>query len=127
MSPELGGQAIIERIKSAQEIMSKDFLCPEAIAKAFPGITLETKNIPNIPFSKEDLLRAKELGQCLILHVDKAPDGAPMTMQKIIELRQGMTGDGKKLLYSFGEQKQGMKSNAWYANEEFFTTTPLAL
>lgn len=72
-----------------------------------------------VPFSKEELLRAKELGQFLVYRTDKDPMGNPLTMQKLQHLLQPkFDGEGKgKVLYD----------PVWYKGEEFFTTeTPKA-
>lgn len=60
---------------------------PAEVKKAF-DIELKPEEIPPIPFSQKRLARAKELGQFLVLRVDKAPDGSPLTMQKMNELLQ---------------------------------------
>lgn len=72
---ELKGEISLEK---AQEILGKDFLGPEAVKNVF-GVELES--IPPIQFTKEDLERAKELGQQLILQIDKMEDG------KLINIR----------------------------------------
>ncbi len=95
-------------IESAREILGKDFLGPEAIKSAF-GIELET--IPPIPFTKEDLETAKKLNQQLILYVDKAKDGKPLTGEKLFDITKNKTSDGKKLFCD----------TDWYQKEEFFT------
>ncbi|MDO8507941.1 MAG: hypothetical protein Q7S53_05265 [bacterium] len=81
MQEELGMPLEKER-EEAQEVMKGDYLGPEAIEKAL-GVRIERKNIPKIPFSKEDLEIAKKCGQFLILRVDKEADGEPLTMPQI--------------------------------------------
>lgn len=107
-----GGEAekSVERqeFKEAKEILGEDFLGPEAVKGAF-GI--EFKEIPEIPFSKEDLERAKELNQQLVFYADKAPDGQFLTGEKLFELTGNKTSDSKKLFYDTN----------WYKNEDFFT------
>ncbi|MDO8507936.1 MAG: hypothetical protein Q7S53_05240, partial [bacterium] len=71
--------------KEAEEIMGKDFLGPQAIENTF-GIHLESKDIPRIPFSNEDLELAKGLSQFLILRTDKAPDGGDLTPGKMAKI-----------------------------------------
>jgi len=104
---------IREQLDRAREIFGIDFLGSEAV-EAVWGVKLETKDIPPIPFSRTDLERAKELDQQLVLRVDKASDGSPLTMKKMNEqiqpkLTQGNQG---KLLYN----------TDWYKDEEFYTT-----
>ena len=107
---------IFEQIKNAKEILGKqDVMGPEEVKKAF-GIEINLEDIPKIPFEKAELERAKELDQFLVLRVDKAPDGKPLSMQKINEILKGKLTDGSELL-SFGD---GVRSGAWYRNEAFF-------
>ena len=116
-SPEKRKPRAVERgeigIERAREIMDDDFLGVEAVKKAF-GIEIAPQDIPPIPFNEAELLRAKELGQFLILRVDRAPDGEPLTMLKMNALlEQKFQQDGKgKILFKVD----------WYKDEEFFTT-----
>ena len=105
---ETGGETTLER---AEAIMGRDFLGPDAVRETF-GIDVEV--IPAIPFSESALERAKELGQMLVLRVDRAADGQPLTMQKMeVLLRDTVQRAGKgKILYN----------TDWYKNESFFTT-----
>lgn len=82
----------------AREILGKDFLGPDAILKTW-NLKLEAKDIPSIPFSIEDLERAKELGQFLIFRTS-------LTMEKMGEILK----DEKVFL-----------DNSWYQNEDFYT------
>jgi hypothetical protein len=75
----------------------------DEITKAL-GMTLE--QAPPIPFSEQELRRARELDQYLILQVDTAKDAKPLTMKSM----HNEFGDGK-LLYDMG----------WYKKEPFFT------
>ncbi len=99
--------------QEAKEILGQDFLGPEALKSAF-GIEME--EIPEIPLTKEELEKAKELNQQLILYADKA-NGKPLTGKKLFNLTGNKTSDGKKLFYD----------TDWYKNEDFFTKeTPKA-
>ena len=110
---------IFEQIKNAKEILGKqDVMGPEEVKKAF-GIEINLEDIPKIPFEKAELERAKELNQFLVLRVDKAPDGEPLSMQKINEILKGKVSDGSKLLSS-DDGKGGIKDDYWYRNEAFF-------
>ena len=109
---------IFEQIKNAKEILGKqDVMGPEEVKKAF-GIEINLEDIPKIPFEKAELERAKELDQFLVLRVDKAPDGKPLSMQKINEILKGKLTDGSKLLYS-GDGKGGLKYDSWHRDEKF--------
>ncbi|MFA5942823.1 MAG: AAA family ATPase, partial [Candidatus Paceibacterota bacterium] len=105
--------ALAEQIKNAKEILGKkDVLGIEEIENTF-GIKVRAEDVPNIPFSKEDLEKAKELGQFLILRVDKAKDGTGLSMKKMHDLlAEEFKKDGHgKILVSID----------WYKEEEFFT------
>lgn len=99
--------------EQASEIMGEgNYFGPEAVKKAF-GITLTADQIPQIPFSKVELERAKSLGQMLVLRIDKASKGTPLTMKKTDEIagpQLKATGKGR-LFYD----------TDWYQNEKFFT------
>jgi hypothetical protein len=86
-------------------------LGPEEVTEVF-GVTLEAKDIPPIPFSREELERAKELNQFLVLRLAKAEDGSPLSMAKMAEkFEQRLKDEDKgKPLYD----------TDWYKNEDFF-------
>lgn len=97
--------------EGARKIMGQDFLGLEAIEKVF-GPEALPQEIPPIPFSKKELLKAKELGQFLVLRVDRAPSGEPLTIKKINELLgPKYAAEGSKLL----------RDKSWYENKDFFT------
>ena len=105
--------AIAEQIKNAKEILGKkDVLGIEEIENTF-GIKVRAEDVPNIPFSKEDLEKARELGQFLILRVDKAKDGTGLSMKKMHDM---MAEEFKKDGYG-----KILVSIDWYKEEEFFT------
>jgi len=103
--------------KEAETIMGRDrFFGAEAVRKAFPGILLKPEQIPAIPFSKEDLLRAKELGDSLRLRVSKAPGNGNLNMEKMQELLQP----------TFDQKNEGkiLYDTDWYEGEDFFKEAP---
>ena len=106
-------------IEQAKEILGEDVLGPEAIQVTF-GFTPE--DTPPIPFSIEELERAKELNQFLELRVDRTADGKPLDMNKMHELLQPefTTGNKGKILNSYGQD------NSWYKNEDFLKDVPRA-
>jgi len=106
-----------EQMLRAKEIMGEDFFAAEQIEKAF-GIKVKPEQIPEIPFKREDLERAKELNQFLILRVDKTNDGKPLTMAKMNKLLKGKVKDGTKALYS-DDGSGKIKDDAWYKGEDF--------
>ncbi|KKT51935.1 MAG: hypothetical protein VE96_C0023G0002 [candidate division Kazan bacterium GW2011_GWA1_44_22] len=105
--------------EQAKEILGKDMLGPEAVNATF-GFSPEA--IPPIPFSIEDLERAKELNQFLILRVDKTADGTPLDIHKMHGLIQPeFTAKNQgKILNSYEE------SSSWYKNEDFLRDIPRA-
>jgi len=112
---EKKGEAI--NPKEAETIIGADhFFGAEAVRKAFPGVPLKPEQIPAIPFSKEDLQRAKELGDSLRLRVSKAPGNGKLNMQKMQELLQP----------TFNQKNEGkiLYDTDWYENEDFFTEEP---
>lgn len=110
---EQGGETTFER---AEMFMGSDLLGPDAVRETF-GIDVEV--VPAIPFSEDELARAKALGQMLVLRVDRAADSTPLTMQKmeaLLSTSLQSTNKGKVL-----------HSTDWYKNENFFITeTPTA-
>lgn len=106
-----------EQMQRAKETMGEDFFATQQIEKAF-GIKVSPEQIPEIPFSREDLERARELNQFLILRVDKTNDGKPLTMAKMNELLGGkVSGGGKALYRDDGSGK--IDDDAWYKDEDF--------
>ena len=83
-----------------------DAFGPQEIDRVF-GLKLGP--IPPMSFTEAELKRARELGQYLILQVDRTKHDYPRTMQSINEMFGNALGDGK-LLYD----------TAWYAKEAFY-------
>ena len=108
---------IQEQMDMAKEVMNEEFFGFQEVKKAF-GIEINPEDIPKIPFEKAELERAKELNQFLVLRVDKAPDGEPLSMQKINEILKGKVSDGSKLLSS-DDGKGGLKYDSWHRDEKF--------
>src|SRR3989338_6944459 len=106
-------------IEQAKEILGEDVLGPEAVEMTF-GFSPE--NIPPIPFSAEELERAKELKQFLELRVDRTADGKPLDMNNMHELLQPefTANNNGKILNSYGQD------NSWYKNEDFLKDVPRA-
>jgi len=98
-------------LERAAEIFGSEFFGPEAVEATF-DVRFDTKDIPKISFSEIELERAQELGQLLILRVDKTADGRPLTMEKLHSLLQS----------KFDSEKAGkiLASTDWYKNEDFF-------
>ncbi|MDO8507933.1 MAG: hypothetical protein Q7S53_05225 [bacterium] len=60
-------------LEKASEILGNDFLGPEEVGNVL-RTKIEKEKVPDIPFSIKELEKAKELGQALILRVDKLGD-----------------------------------------------------
>ncbi len=112
VSPSESEKGAVYEREQAREILGQDYLGPEAIEKAF-GIKIEDEDTPKIPFSPEDLERAKELGHFLVLRVDKAPDGSRLTMEKM----------GALLEDEFKRKRAGkpIDNGAQYSDEDFYS------
>jgi hypothetical protein len=106
-----------EQMDTAKEIMGEEFFGFHEVKKAF-GIEINPEDIPKIPFKEAELERAKELNQFLVLRVDKASDGEPLSLQKINKILKGKLADGSELLSS-SDGKGGLKSDSWYRDEKF--------
>ena len=97
-----GKEANIE-FGEAREILGKDFLGPEAIQTTF-GVELtpdELQEIEDIPFTREELEQAKQLGMMLVLRVPRLGEGKterPLTIDSARELfaKGDALGDPKK-------------------------------
>lgn len=75
---------LAEQMEAAVEILGKENVFgPKEVEKTFGVRTLEA---PGIPFSVEELERGRELGQMLVLRVDKTEDGKPMSIGAISDI-----------------------------------------
>lgn len=106
---KLSGE-VSEQIEKAKEILGESFFGPEEVRAAFLD-QVEISEVPSIPFSSGELEKAKELGQMLILRLEKAKDGSALSMKKMQELLDGKMKDDVKPL-----------RGDWYKEEEFYTT-----
>lgn len=104
-------------LEEAQRIFGDDFFGQGKVEQALK-ITIAPEHIPKIPFSLEELERAKELGQYLILRVDADANGTPLTMKYLADKLQRVfdSGNKGKILYNVD----------WYQDDPFYdTTTPM--
>jgi MoxR-like ATPase len=75
---------VAEQIEAAIEKLGRENVFgPQEVEKTF-GVRLA--EVPDVPFSIEELERAEKLGQMLVLRVDKTPDGKPMSMEAMNEI-----------------------------------------
>jgi len=78
------GESISKHIEVAIEKLGKENVFgPKEIEKVF-GVKIE--DVPDIPFSVEELERAKNLNQMLILRVDKTAEGEPMSIKAMSDM-----------------------------------------
>jgi hypothetical protein len=102
----------ISGFSEARGIMGNDFFGPDEIKNAL-GYDLDKDSIPNIPFSKEELERAKANGEFLIFYASDTIHHQPITMQRLnLHSKPATTPGIGKVLYD----------TTWYKDEAFFTT-----
>ena len=107
----------------AKEIFGKDFLGPEAIKTTY-GVELtpdELQEIEHIPFTREELEQAKQLGMMLVLRVPRIGEGKeakPLTIDQIREKFSGgdTLGDPKKKKKKMFYRSKG---DGWFDKEKF--------
>ncbi|OHB02342.1 MAG: hypothetical protein A3A90_00915 [Candidatus Zambryskibacteria bacterium RIFCSPLOWO2_01_FULL_35_19] len=116
---------LLKKMELAKEMLGKDYMGPEKIEKTF-GIKVALEDIPDMPYSPDDLEKAKENGEMLVLGVDKDSEGKFLTishmLEMIPELIDPATGEKIKVLY--GQDKSGaakLESSCWYKDEPFYT------
>src|SRR3989344_3706940 len=80
-------------LQETKELLGEDLIGPEEIEKTW-GV--QPEDVPEIPFSREELERAKEMGQMLVLRVEKTEDGKPMSMEAMIDIIQKRWDKEKK-------------------------------
>lgn len=108
-----------EKMFEAKEIMKERFFGRREIEKALE-IKIDPERIPEIPFSREELERAFELNQFLILRVDKTADEKKITIENINKLLKGRLEDGGKILYE-SDKNGHIDDSTWFLEEEFAT------
>ena len=108
---------LIVSINEARETLGEEMvLGPEEIFNAF-GFEVKESEIPPIPYSREELEKAKELGEQLILRVSHDGEGKPMTLKRIHEIvddRRDWDIDGSGLFYTYKGK-----------NEDYYKNDPL--
>ena len=114
------GESISKHIEVAIEKLGKENVFgPKEIEKVF-GVKIE--DVPDIPFSVEELERAKNLNQMLILRVDKTAEGKPMSIKAMSDiLDKKWKDEGRDCLLFLGE---GFIN--WLDNDLFTKESPRA-
>ncbi|MBI5254194.1 hypothetical protein HY932_00185 [Candidatus Falkowbacteria bacterium] len=113
-------------LEKAREILRENFYGKETIKVAL-GFDVPESAIPAIPFSAQDLEKAKQLGEMLVLRVSVDARGNPMTMHRMNEIMAGrMSEQEGKLLYSQAAyNNSALQNDCWYKNEAFFSSESL--
>ncbi|MBP9690709.1 AAA family ATPase [Candidatus Woesebacteria bacterium] len=84
------------QLREAIKIMGNEsFFGPKEVEETFE---VKLATLPPIPFTKLELERAKELNQSLVLYVDKASDGSPLTAKRIKEYLGNKTSEATPLV-----------------------------
>ena len=107
-------------IEEARELLGNDFLGPEQVEQAF-GVKLAVKEIPVLPYSREDLETAKEQGEMLVLRIEHDDKGELITMEHLTRMFASQMPKNIKFLYA--QEKAGnpkLGNDCWYKNEHFF-------
>ena len=112
--------------EKAREILGENFYGKEEIKVAF-GFEAQGSSDLAIPYSEQDLEKAKQLGEMLVLRVSADARGNPITMQRMNEIMASrMTAKEGKLLSSQTTQgSAALASDCWYKNEAFFASASL--
>ena len=122
LESEPSGETSLEQ---AREILGQEyFFGPEAVETA---LGFAPEDIPEIPYSPEDLEKAKELKEMLVLRVSHDAEGQPMTMERINEIMASRLSEdeGKLLVSQKAAGSSDLKDDCWYKNEPFFKTASL--
>ncbi len=114
----LGGSQAMER---ARRIMLEKcgeghFYGPDELTKAFPGLKLNAKDIPDLP-PEEEIERHAAQKHTLRLRVSKVPDGSKFTIPKMREILQEQfkrNNDGEVLYNPDADWK---RSSTFYTDE----------
>jgi hypothetical protein len=104
--PESGEPASLDE---AREILGRDVLGPEEIEKA---LGFKPDRVPPLQYSKEDLEKAKGLGEMLVLRLNADAEGQPLTMKRLQELAEPRLATKEKT--------QTLVSTNGYKDEGFF-------
>jgi hypothetical protein len=103
-------------LEFAEKLFGPDYIGPNQVEDTW-GIDIQRDQIPEIPFSRPELERAKELDQFLILRAAKNRHGTLLTMSEMyLLLNKSMVDRGRgKLLLSTSEL---LKLNSHFFEDE---------
>lgn len=104
-------------LQEARDILGADnVLGPEAL-KATWDLDLLPEDIPDVPYSREQLEGARKMNMMLVLRIDHDRDGHPLTGERMNEILEPQLQAQNKGRLLFKE--------IWYSNEPFYKdTTP---
>jgi len=75
---------VAEQIETAIEKLGRENVFgPKEVEKTF---SVRLREVPEIPFSVEELERAEKMGQMLVLRVDRTDDGKPMSLSAMNDI-----------------------------------------
>jgi len=75
---------VVEQIEVAIEKLGRENVFgPKEVEKTF---SVRLREVPEIPFSVEELERAEKMGQMLVLRVDRTDDGKPMSLSAMNDI-----------------------------------------
>lgn len=118
----------------AREIMGYYMLGPDSAKRTF-GVQLDPTQIPQIPFTPEELERARELDEVLRLPIATDADGSPLSIKHQAEMLtpRFAESDFGKVLQDGGDNEPWYKDEPAYTSEvprpgwALFTKTPYGL
>jgi hypothetical protein len=117
VSPGEAKEGLELSLADAERILGKEsVLGPKDVEHVFGG---KLEAVPNIPFSKEELERAKELGQQLILQIDTMLHKASGLLSKEKSVPLTLENLKKKFTKSHDDGKVFYDQD-WYNSEDFF-------
>ena len=107
-------------VEEAREILGKENVFGSKEVEKTWGVRLA--EVPYIPFSAEELERAKELGQMLVLRVNKTAEGKPMSMEAMNAILVGTEKNpGKWQKAGKGGLLDSVDDWERWIGEDFFT------
>ena len=104
---------VLEQVTEAQRILGfENVVSPDKVREIL-GLKFDLEKVPAIPFSEEELKKAKELGQFLVYRHNTDDGGESLSMKRLEEILQPKFSkeDDGKVLYD----------TDWYKEENFFT------
>jgi len=109
--------------REAETLFGKRFIGPDQIEATF-GFTIERKDLPPLPFSKQELREAQARGDFLIYNCSHTPEGKPLTLETMARLSGGnkptKDKDGHDVYPFYRDQFNeagNIKNDAWFKQD----------